>query len=114
MSNSPHILLIDDEEKIRQLYSRKLALAGFRVTAVEEGWKGLVIAKQEQPDAILLDILMPASDGVETLSALKRDPRTKEIPVIFIAALDDHAENIEAAKLPKLVRAIQNTVHLTT
>lgn len=81
------VLLIDDEEDIRTLACMCLELeTGWEVMVAASGQEGIAIAENEQPDAILLDAMMPGLDGLQTLAQLKRNPKTKEIPAIFITA----------------------------
>lgn len=81
------ILVVDDEASIRKVVAKRLEGWGCEVLAVEDGESGLKIASEKQPDLILLDTLMPRMKGREVLSALKGDPRTAQIPVIFLTAL---------------------------
>lgn len=79
------ILIIDDEEDIRTIASLSLSmLAGVEVLEASGGRAGLEMAQQEKPDAILLDMIMPGFDGSDTIKALKADPNTAAIPVIFV------------------------------
>jgi CheY-like chemotaxis protein len=80
------ILMIDDEASGRKLIKLLLEQAGYRVLTAPGGEEGLVLAKAEHPDVILLDIRMPQVDGYETLRRLKRDPDTKVIPVMVVTA----------------------------
>ncbi|MDJ0531717.1 MAG: response regulator [Xenococcaceae cyanobacterium MO_207.B15] len=81
------ILFIDDEEDIRILASFCLELeAGWEMITASSGKEGIEIAASQQPDAILLDAMMPEMDGLETLVQLQNNPKTKHIPTIFITA----------------------------
>lgn len=81
------ILLIDDEEGLREIIQVTLeAMGGWTVIAVDSGLAGLNKAESEQPDAILLDMMMPDLDGIETLNQLRSNPCTHDIPVIFLTA----------------------------
>ena len=81
------ILVIDDEPDARTLLSNRLSASGFQVVEAADGLSGVEAARQGRPDLILLDVLMPSQDGVETYHALRQDPATKTIPVIFLTAL---------------------------
>ncbi|HHP7231995.1 MAG TPA: response regulator [Xenococcaceae cyanobacterium] len=84
---SKRILFIDDEEDIRILASFCLELeAGWEMMTASSGQEGIAIAETEQPDAILLDVMMPELDGLQTLAKLRVNPKTKDIPAIFITA----------------------------
>lgn len=81
------ILIVDDESDIREIAQATLELtAGWRVVAAESGEAGLALAASQQPDAILLDVMMPGLDGPETLRRLRSSSATAEIPVIFMTA----------------------------
>lgn len=81
------ILIVDDESDIREIAQATLELtAGWRVVAAESGEAGLALAASQQPDAILLDVMMPGLDGPETLRRLRSSSVTAGIPVIFMTA----------------------------
>lgn len=80
------ILTIDDETSGRKLMKLLLEREGYRVLTAANGEEGLVLAKGEQPHLILLDLMMPKMSGHEVLRRLKRDPDTKQIPVIMLTA----------------------------
>lgn len=81
------ILVIDDEGDIRRISRLALArVGGMDVIDASSGAEGIARAIAESPDAILLDVMMPERDGPETLAALKTDPRTRDISVIFLTA----------------------------
>jgi CheY-like chemotaxis protein len=81
------VLIIDDEEDTRSIASMSLSiLGGLDVVEAENGEDGIVKAEQEQPDVILLDMMMPVMDGENTLSKLQKSAGTERIPVIFLTA----------------------------
>ena len=85
--NAKRILFIDDEDDIKTLAQFCLeAEAGWSMIGAASGLEGIAIAQKEQPDAILLDAMMPELDGMETLAKLQNHPETKDIPTIFITA----------------------------
>ena len=89
MDNNPDsvqkkILLVDDDMALRQLYSLELSSRNYTVLEAENGEVGIAKAKSDQPDLILLDIMMPQLDGVAALSKIKGDIETKGIPVIML------------------------------
>ncbi len=67
------------------MYSTKLELDGFEVIDATDGEKGLRQAKKEQPDLILLDLILPKKDGIAVLEELKQDPSTSSVPVIILS-----------------------------
>ncbi|MBU1894456.1 MAG: response regulator, partial [Candidatus Omnitrophica bacterium] len=70
----------------------KLSSAQYDVLTADNGLAAVTIAKVKKPDLIILDILMPGMDGAETAEQLKNDPRTKDIPIIFLTCLVTKAE----------------------
>jgi two-component system alkaline phosphatase synthesis response regulator PhoP len=94
------ILIIDDSAVIRQIAELTLGSRGWRILTAETGPQGIAMAASERPDAILLDVVMPDPDGLETLSRLRDDAQTAGIPVIFLTGLADTEE--ERAKLSAL------------
>lgn len=82
-----HILVVDDEEHIREITQVSLEMVGgWQVTAAESGIEGIAAAVAEQPDAVLLDVMMPDMDGPTTFKQLRADPSTADIPVILLTA----------------------------
>ena len=92
------ILVIDDEAPIRLLCRVNLEAAGMEVREAEDGIVGLAAARDDRPDAILLDVMMPGMDGWQVLEGLLEDERTQKIPIVFLTAraeLRDQAHNLE-------------------
>lgn len=85
----PKILLIEDDSFLAGMYATKLKLEGFKVLLAASGEKGLVLAKKEAPDLILLDIVLPGIDGFAVLQELKKAEGTKKIPVIMLTNLSE-------------------------
>ena len=83
----PTILLIDDDPSIRKMIGRQLEHWGYRVVTAAGSEEGLTRARTDAPALILLDIMMPKMRGREACAALKADPGTRDIPVIFLTAL---------------------------
>ena len=92
------ILLVDDDPLIIRMYQRKLADDGYQVNIAANGEEALGEIRKQKPDLILLDVMMPKMNGVETLKALKEDERTKKIPVIILTNLGDRKDDVENAK----------------
>lgn len=81
------VLLIEDDPDIQKIAAMALRFDGrFEVMQANSGKQGLELAKREQPDLVLLDVMMPEMDGYETLRHLKEDERTSAIPVVFLSA----------------------------
>lgn len=92
LENKPQILIIEDDPYILKMYELKLGLEGYQVKTAVNGRLGLEKLKEGNPDLILLDILMPEMDGFEVLEHLKKDPATKNVPVLVLSNLgqEDH------------------------
>ncbi|WP_193197191.1 response regulator [Nostoc sp. MG11] len=85
--NTKQILVIDDEDDIRQLIQTCLEImGGWKVLTATSGNQGLLLAQSSQPDAILLDVMMPDMDGLTTFQQLQANQTTKHIPVILLTA----------------------------
>ena len=76
------ILVVDDDEGLQRAIRRAAETAGFEVTQVFDGLEALTLLADHRFDLVLLDINMPAMDGRDVLTHLKRDPRTADIPVL--------------------------------
>jgi CheY-like chemotaxis protein len=83
------VLVIDDNEGLVDLFERYLSYTGLRVTGASNGEEGLRLAQQSHPAAIVLDILMPGTDGWALLTKLKRDPATAAVPVVVCSVFND-------------------------
>ncbi len=86
------ILVVDDEKHIVRLVQINLERAGYKVITAQDGKEGLQKAQQEKPDLIVLDVMMPYMDGFEVLKHLKKDPETRNIPVIMLTAKAQDAD----------------------
>ncbi len=119
------ILVVDDDPGVLHLLSRSLETAhGYQVVTAQESRAGLHLARQEKPDLIILDILIPDMSGGELAQKLKEDPETKDIPIVFISIIlekggkkkievDGTAYRAVAKPLyqPELLSAIRKTLN---
>ena len=94
--NKGNILIVDDTPENLQVLSATLLDRGYKVRGVINGKMAIRSARAGSPDLILLDIKMPEMDGYEVCMQLKADPKTSEIPVIFISALDEVLDKVTA------------------
>ena len=98
MSEQITILVVEDEAHIRRVLEYNLKLDGFEVYLAEDGATGLKLARENSPDVILLDWLMPVMNGLQVLAELKTDGSTEHIPVFMLTAkgmLNDVTQAIE-------------------
>lgn len=79
------IIIVEDEEILRNLLQRKLTEAGYNVEVAEDGEVGLKMIKENKPDLILLDIIMPKMGGFEMLEAMKEEEGLSDIPVVVVS-----------------------------
>ena len=104
------IAVIDDDRFIRYLLDLHLRKAGYEVFAAEDAVAGARLVVERTPDVILCDVDMPFMDGYEFVSALRADPATRHIPVIFLTvntSVDESAMRLGAGYLMKPVMADQ-------
>ncbi|MCM8795041.1 MAG: response regulator [Candidatus Omnitrophica bacterium] len=94
---SKKILLADDEPDIRQLVSLRLKSGGYEVVMASDGQDTLTKVKEEKPDLIIMDLMMPKLDGYKACRLLKFDSRFKQIPVVILSARGQQ-EDIHLAK----------------
>ena len=86
------ILAVDDEPHILKLVSFSLKARGFEVIEATDGLSAVEVAEAEQPDLILLDVMMPVCDGYEACRRIKENPKTSHIPVVMLTAKTQVAE----------------------
>jgi two-component system, OmpR family, response regulator len=81
------VLVVDDEDDIRRIAMISLSgIGGMEVAEASGGLEGIRKAREERPDVVLLDMMMPGMDGLATFQALRGDPETSGIPVVFLTA----------------------------
>lgn len=81
------ILVVEDSKVLSLAATRALTKAGYQVTTAVDGEEALRITQEILPDLVLLDMMLPKVTGLDVLRSLKRDPRTRDIPVIVISGL---------------------------
>lgn len=94
MSNTPHILVVDDEESLREMLIYNLESEGYRTTSAENGEAGLLAVAEDPPDVIILDWMMPRLSGIEVCRQLKIRPDTRAIPVILLSARSEDVDKV--------------------
>lgn len=87
-----HILVIEDEEDILAVIHYNLAKEGYRVTSRTTGEEGLREARENTPDLVILDLMLPGIDGMEVCHRLRKDPATAGIPVVMLTAKGEEAD----------------------
>ncbi len=99
MNREPTVLVVDDNRVNRRLLTAILEKDGCRVIEAEDGAPGVELAREHLPDLILLDIMMPGTDGFQACRQLKADPVTQGIPVIFLSALSEVSNKVKGLTL---------------
>lgn len=89
------ILVVDDEKDLLDLIEYNLKKEGFNVLKAENGKEGIDRAKEFHPDLVLMDIMMPKMDGMETVERMRSDDDLKSIPIIFLTARSDEKTEVE-------------------
>ena len=93
------ILVVDDESSVRMICRFNLVAAGMEVREAVDGSEALSTIRGEVPDLVLLDVMMPNLDGWEVARALQSDPRTRELPIVFLTARAEQTDRERAADL---------------
>ena len=93
------VLLVDDEPSNLRLLQSLVKADGYESLCAKDGAQALMLAKQQQPDLILLDIMMPGMDGFEVARQLKADAGTRNIPIIMVTAMDDRSSRMKALQM---------------
>lgn len=102
------ILIIEDDKFLRKLIVRKLLEENFDTVEAIEGEEGIKKIKEEKPDLVLLDLILPGMDGFEVLTQAKEDPKTSSIPVIILSNLgqkDDIERGLKLGAVDFLIKA---------
>ena len=90
------VLVVDDEPMLRNLLSRLLRMEGYEVLEAEDGQAALELVAREKPDLVLLDVMLPARNGLDVLGDLRR---TSDVPVILVSALAEEADRVIGLKM---------------
>ena len=102
------ILVVEDDKFLRELISQKLTREGYDVKEAIDGEDGVVKVKEEKPDIILLDLILPGMDGFEVLAKIKDDPEVENIPVVILSNLgqrDDVERGLKLGAVDFLIKA---------
>jgi sigma-B regulation protein RsbU (phosphoserine phosphatase) len=99
LSDPPKILIADDTPMNIELVQSVLEAEGFRTLTANDGPMARALCRNQAPDLILLDVVMPGESGFETCARLKSDPTTADIPIIFLSALDDVKSKVAGLKI---------------
>ena len=95
----PHVLIVDDESDLAHLIEFNLKAAGLETTVAPDGETALMVAAQRVPDLVLLDLMLPGVSGTEVCRQLKRDPKTRHVPVIMLTAKGEELDRVVGFEL---------------
>jgi CheY-like chemotaxis protein len=110
---TPLVLIVDDEVPARELLASYLE-PEYRVAMAESGVEALKEAQRLRPDAITLDVMMPGSDGFETLVALRKNPATADIPVVILSIVDQKQIGFALGAADYLIKPVRKPILLET
>jgi len=102
------ILIVEDDKFLRDLIAQKLTREGFNMIEATDGEEGVTKIKEEKPDLVLLDLILPGIDGFDVLAKIKEDPVLAEIPVIILSNLgqrDDIEKGLQLGAKDYLIKA---------
>ena len=102
------ILIIEDDKFLRELIAQKLIKEGFEISEAVDGEEGMKKVKEEKPDLVLLDLILPGVDGFEVLARIKEDPVLAAIPVIILSNLgqkEDVERGLKLGAVDYLIKA---------
>lgn len=91
-------MVVDDEPHIRRLVAFALEKRGYEVIEAQDGFDGIARARDDKPDVILMDVMMPMMTGFEAVDRLKDDESTADIPVVFLSAKSQEYERDEGLR----------------
>src|SRR5688500_17014297 len=94
MNNDYKLLLVDDEPDILEFLSYNLKKEGYNVFTGNNGKEAIVVAKKENPDMIILDVMMPDMDGIETCREIRALPGSKDVRIAFLTARSEDYSQI--------------------
>ncbi|MGD8586262.1 MAG: response regulator, partial [Chloroflexota bacterium] len=89
------ILVIDDDELVSRTLQRALKLYDYQVMVANSGTEGLHLARRHRPDLLVLDVIMPGTDGYQVCRQVRGDPMLKNVPILFLTAKSKDEDKIE-------------------
>jgi len=112
MNSNKKILVIEDEATLQKALNEVLSREGYEVVSSLDGLRGLELAQKENPDLILLDIILPKMDGFEVLKRIKEDDKISQIPVIILTNLSDINDIQKALDLGATTYLVKADFHI--
>lgn len=93
-----HIVVVEDDKDISRMLKTILTMDGYRVSVSPDGESGLAMVAEASPDMVILDVMMPGKSGLDVMREMRMDPASKDIPILFISAVDDESVVVQALK----------------
>ncbi len=93
------ILVVEDESEIQELLRYNLAKDGYQIRCTDTGEEALRVARDNPPDLVLLDLMLPGIDGLEVCRKLKSDPRTRQVPILMLTAKGEEVDIVTGLEL---------------
>ncbi len=93
------ILYVDDDALLRRIVTDRLSVRGYEMCVAVDGEEGLAVARQEKPDVIISDVVMPKMDGFELCRRLREDPELSKVPIILLTSRSQSADKIRGLDL---------------
>jgi len=112
MNKNKKILVIEDEATLQKALNEILSREGYEVVSSLDGLRGLELAQKENPDLILLDIILPKMDGFEVLKRIKEDDKISQTPVIILTNLSDINDIQKALDLGATTYLVKADFHI--
>ncbi len=94
MAENKTVLLVEDDESVRQLVKATMATTDYEVIEAKDGLEGLLLMEMHKPDAVILDLMMPDVGGERMLAQLRATPETKRTPVVIITGKPEVAPEV--------------------
>ena len=94
MSAQPHVLIVEDEPAQREILSYNLQSEGFRTSSAVNGEEALILVREDRPDVIVLDWMLPSISGIEICRQLKARGETRDVPIIMLSARAEEADRV--------------------
>ena len=98
-AGAQRVLVVDDEPQLRDLFQRLLEAEGLQVVTARDGETALWLVREQPPDLVLLDIVLPGRSGVDVCAAIKQNPRTRLVPVILVTGLEGTRERVRGIEV---------------
>ncbi len=108
----PKILLVEDDNNLREIFQMRLEAEGYRTVVAADGEEGLVVAMKERPDLVIADVMMPKLSGFEMVENLRSAPEMKDVKVIMMTALGQAEDQARGEKLGVVKYLVKSQVTL--